>query len=126
MLFRSTGVSAELGLDIDGINDIIQAKKTGLQVGAYFFTQAVNEAEAIEEADFAVKALKDNGISLDLPLVIDTEYQPGFRHNYISWETRTRVVKAFRKVIIHRLIASANVIGNLSDRLRALEESWLI
>lgn len=92
---RRTGVSAELGLDIDGINDIIQAKKTGLQVGAYFFTQAVNEAEAIEEADFAVKALKDNGISLDLPLVIDTEYQPGFRHNYISWETRTRVVKAF-------------------------------
>ena len=39
--------------------------------------------------------MKDNGISFDLPLVIDTEYQPGFRHNYISWETRTRVVKAF-------------------------------
>ena len=48
------------------------AKKAGLQVGAYFFSQAVSVAEALEEAQLALSLLE--GWELDLPVVFDWEY----------------------------------------------------
>ncbi len=48
------------------------AKEAGILVGAYYFSQAVNAAEAKAEAEFAMDLLA--GISLDLPLVYDWEY----------------------------------------------------
>ena len=69
------------------------ALANGLQVGAYFYTQAVNETEAIEEADFLYQQVKAYGSKVSLPLIIDTEY--GGRHDDISVYTRTNVVKAF-------------------------------
>ena len=47
------------------------AKKAGLDVGVYFFSQAVNVKEAKQEAKFVLKALK--GKKLDLPIVYDPE-----------------------------------------------------
>lgn len=47
------------------------AKKAGLRVGAYFFSQAINTHEAWEEARFALELIK--GWELDLPLVYDWE-----------------------------------------------------
>lgn len=51
------------------------AKKAGLQVGAYFLSQARNEAEAIEEAEY-VSSLLD-GEKLDLPVFYDWELVEG-------------------------------------------------
>ena len=48
------------------------AKAAGLQVGAYFFSQALNEQEAREEAALALEVL--DGFQLDLPLTYDWEY----------------------------------------------------
>jgi GH25 family lysozyme M1 (1,4-beta-N-acetylmuramidase) len=48
------------------------AKAAGLKLGAYFFSQAVDATEALEEAAYAMEIL--DGISLDLPLVFDWEY----------------------------------------------------
>ena len=48
------------------------AKAAGLKVGAYFFSQAVNNTEALAEATFALGIL--DGFALDLPLVYDWEY----------------------------------------------------
>ena len=47
------------------------ALANGLQVGVYFFSQAITTAEAMEEALFVLQAL--NGQSLDYPLVYDWE-----------------------------------------------------
>ncbi len=47
------------------------AKAAGLQVGAYFFSQAVTEEEAREEARFALSLL--DGAELELPLAFDWE-----------------------------------------------------
>ena len=52
--------------------NLAQARAAGLQVGAYFFSQAISEEEAAEEAAFAMKVL--DGFQLDLPLVYDWEY----------------------------------------------------
>ena len=48
------------------------AKAAGLKIGAYFFSQAMNTAEAEEEADFLLDAVAD--WEIDLPLVFDWEY----------------------------------------------------
>jgi len=48
------------------------AKAAGLQVGTYFFSQAVSTQEALEEADFLLDAIRD--WELDMPVVYDWEY----------------------------------------------------
>lgn len=48
------------------------ANKAGIPVGVYFYSQAVNEAEAEEEAEFVLSKIEDYDISL--PVVIDFEY----------------------------------------------------
>lgn len=60
------------------------AREAGLQVGAYFFSQATNEEEAREEALYALELTQD--WELDLPIVFDWEY--------ISEEARTADVDA--------------------------------
>ena len=51
------------------------AKEAGLKIGVYFFSQAVNEEEAIEEAKYVCNLLE--GVSLDLPVFYDWEYLEG-------------------------------------------------
>ena len=48
------------------------AKAAGLEVGAYFFSQAINEEEAREEALYALELTED--WELDFPIVYDWEY----------------------------------------------------
>lgn len=49
----------------------IAARDAGLPVGVYFFSQAVSEAEAKEEAEFVLQQL--DGVPLDLPIFYDWE-----------------------------------------------------
>ncbi|MBR4928706.1 MAG: glycoside hydrolase family 25 protein [Oscillospiraceae bacterium] len=49
-----------------------EARRNGIPVGLYFFSQALNDEEAIEEADYILRQL--NGRVLDLPIVFDWEY----------------------------------------------------
>ena len=72
------------------------AKAAGLKVGVYFFTQAVNEVEAVEEASMVVELIKNYGVSY--PVFIDTEGSGG-RADRIDKATRTAVCKAFCQTI---------------------------
>jgi GH25 family lysozyme M1 (1,4-beta-N-acetylmuramidase) len=75
------------------------AKKAGIKVGIYFFTQATGLAEAVEEASAAVSLLGD--IELDYPVYIDTESAGGNgRADSLDSSTRTAVVNAFCQTII--------------------------
>lgn len=64
-------LNGTLKLDSNYRYNIEEAKKAGVKVGVYFFTQALNKKEAIEEAKFCIKNVK--GYKLDYPIVIDTE-----------------------------------------------------
>jgi GH25 family lysozyme M1 (1,4-beta-N-acetylmuramidase) len=77
------------------------AKAAGLQVGAYFFSQAVSIREAKEEADFALSVIED--WELDLPLVYDWEYvSDSARTANVDRRTLTDCTKAFcRQVEFH-------------------------
>lgn len=54
--------------------NISQAKANDIQVGVYFFSQAVSQEEAEEEAEFTLSCMKKYDI--DLPVVYDFE-KPG-------------------------------------------------
>ena len=62
----------ELTEDARGREYYAGAKAAGLKVGAYFFSQAITPAEALEEAEFAMQLLQD--WELDMPLVYDWEH----------------------------------------------------
>lgn len=77
------------------------AKAAGLNVGAYFVTQAINTQEAVEEASFIISEARRWG--LNLPLAIDVEWagsgsEQG-RGNYLSVGERTAVINAFCETV---------------------------
>lgn len=70
------------------------AARAGIPVGVYFFTQALNEVEAVEEASMVVNLIKEYDITY--PVFIDTEGAGGNgRADQLDVETRTAVCKAF-------------------------------
>ncbi|MBR6257788.1 MAG: glycoside hydrolase family 25 protein, partial [Lachnospiraceae bacterium] len=74
------------------------ATRAGVKVGVYFFTQAINEIEAVEEASMVVMLCRD--YHLDYPVFIDVEGAGGNgRADGLDKKTRTEVVKAFCKTI---------------------------
>lgn len=74
------------------------ATDAGVRVGLYFFTQAVNPVEAVEEASTVLMFAKQHKISY--PLYIDTEGAGGNgRADGLDKETRTAVCKAFCETI---------------------------
>ena len=84
--------------DPNFLMNIRGAKAAGLDVGVYFFTQAINEVEAVEEASMVI-ALCD-GYELDYPVMIDSEGAGGNgRADSLDVETRTKVCKAFCETI---------------------------
>ncbi len=72
------------------------ATKAGLKVGVYFFSQAIDEVEAVQEASMVLSLVK--GYNLSYPIFLDVEASGG-RADNISKETRTAVCKAFCQTI---------------------------
>lgn len=73
-------------------------KKTKTPVGVYFFTTAITEAEAREEAEWVVKRIKKDNLKLGFPIAVDTEYSNGNkngRSDKLDKDTRTKCVVAF-------------------------------
>lgn len=69
---RGYGEEGKLYDDASAQQNYEGAKAAGLKVGAYFFSQAITEIEAREEARYALKLIE--GWDLDLPLVYDWEH----------------------------------------------------
>ena len=90
-------VSGALVQDPNFKKNISGATKAGIKVGLYFFTQAVNEAEAVEEASMAMSLA--SGYKVTYPIFIDTESASNGRANGLSKSARTAVVKAFCQTV---------------------------
>jgi len=69
--FRGYGKEGTINLDQNFEKNLVGAKKAGLKVGVYFFSQAVSVAEAEEEAVFVLENL--GSVQLDYPVVYDWE-----------------------------------------------------
>ncbi len=72
------------------------AKEAGLEVGAYFFSQAITPEEAVEEAEFLLEMIQD--WQIDMPIVFDWE-RSGNRTADTDARTVTDCAKAFCQTI---------------------------
>lgn len=76
-----------------------KAAEAGLDIGVYFFSQAITPEEAEEEAYFVLDAIKDYNITM--PVVYDWESvsDPNARTANMDRETLTKCCKAFLETV---------------------------
>ncbi len=87
--------NGEIMLDEKFLENIQHATDVGIKVGIYFFSQAISEAEAIEEANFLLEHTKEYTITY--PFVFDME-EFGAEENRIdilTIEERMAITRAF-------------------------------
>ena len=98
------------------------AREAGLDCGVYFFSQAVNPDEAVEEAQFVLDQL--GGAQLEYPIAFDSEVVSGVagaRTQFLTREEMTAVADAF---CTHLEMAGYRtlVYGNAGDLSRYSDE----
>ena len=71
---RGWGSAGTLYHDSRALENLKGAKAAGIKIGVYFFSQAITEKEAAEEAQYTINYLHTYGISIDLPIAMDFEY----------------------------------------------------
>lgn len=84
-----------LSLDKNFVNNITKAQNAGLEVGVYFFSQAVSEKEAEEEAEFVASNLVPYKISYPVAFVMEYIVNDESRIESLDAESRTDIAKAF-------------------------------
>lgn len=98
---RGYGDEGNMYADAEYAEHIKGAREAGIMVGIYFFSQAITEKEAIEEANLALKYL--NGEELDLPIFMDYEFAGGSSGRLtkanLSKAQMTKNAEAFCKTI---------------------------
>lgn len=73
------------------------AKQAGVQLGGYFFSQAITPEEAVEEAEFVLEMIKD--WKFEMPIVFDWEFAGGARTVGMDARAITDCAKAFCQTI---------------------------
>lgn len=123
--FRGYG-SGDILLDEMFESHITGAKKAGLKVGVYFFTEAINAKEAEEEAQYVLDQLEEVGIKPDYPIVFDVEKVnvSSARAENLSKEDRTEVTIAFCEKI-KKAGYTPMIYGNIKCFINMLDLSLL-
>lgn len=77
------------------------ANAAGVKVGLYFYSQAINEQEAVEEASMVIRLIQETGGRVSYPIYFDTEKVANDtgRADGISRDQRTRNAVAFCNAI---------------------------
>lgn len=87
--------SGELVLDDKFYVNQAAASEMGIRTGLYFFSQAITEEEAVEEANFVLSSIE--GLQINMPIVFDTEpitYDEA-RTDNLTPNQLTNITKAF-------------------------------
>ena len=98
--YRGYGSSGRLVEDEYFEKNIQGALKAGIKVGVYFYSQAITEEEAVEEANFVLERIAPYNV--ECPVVFDVERvtaDENARMNHITTEERTYVTKVFCQTI---------------------------
>jgi len=97
--YRGYGNEGKLCPDTKFRQNAEQALAAGIDIGVYFFAQAVNEEEAKEEAEYVLSLL--DGMELQLPVVYDPEsiLDAPARTDDVSGEQFTKNTRVFADTI---------------------------
>ena len=124
--------NGQLYRDSNADYNIQQAQNAGILVGVYFFSTAVNQNEAIEEAEWTVSAIK--GYQISYPVVYDCE---GFKNDSsrmhsLAAEQRTQNALAFLDTIKKSGYdgmfygSKSDLIDNTAFNISEIEEKYKI
>lgn len=91
--------SGQLVMDDNFHDNMKGALDAGLNAGVYFFSQAVTEAEAIEEAEFVIASLEEYAVT----------YPVGFDMEYVENDT-ARVETLTRDELTHMAVTFLNTV----------------
>lgn len=89
--YRSIGTGA-LNIDPKGVQNIQGAKAHGITTGAYFYSTAQSEAQAVEEASLAIQQVQAAG-GVSMPIFID--WEGNARTNAVDANTAAAIINAF-------------------------------
>lgn len=96
--YRGYGSAGKLVEDERFDANVQGALAAGIKVGVYFYSQAITEEEALEEADFVLNKIASYNI--ECPVVFDVEkVSAGGRMDEITVEERTNLTKLFCQAI---------------------------
>ncbi len=92
--------SGQLVLDDYFTDNIKRASDAGLEIGVYFFSQAISVDEAVEEANMVLENIKDYQITY--PVAIDMEYiaNDTSRIDNLTKSEKTQITKSFLDTIL--------------------------
>lgn len=121
-----------LAADANYKENIAEAIQAGLKVGVYMFSQAVNEDEAKQEAEYVLKLISPYKVTM--PVVMDTEYDSNkagrLYKAHLSKEQQTANVNAFAATISNKgytpmVYASKNFYENNMNSYDLTPAVWL-
>jgi len=92
----STG---QITLDENFDDNMIRAKEAGLEVGVYFYSQAVSEEEAIEEANFVREHIAAYEIDYPVAFLMEKVSNDKARTDGLSKNDKTLITRAFLNTI---------------------------
>ncbi len=97
-VYRGYG-TGKLVVDEKCLQNIEGAQAVGIDVGVYVFSQAISQAEVLEEASTVISLL--DGYTLQLPIVFDVEKvaDSSARTNALTVQERTDLTKAFLEAV---------------------------
>ncbi len=87
--------SGLISLDNNFVINSKGAVANGIAVGTYFSSQAISEAEAVEEANFTVGAISQYGITYPVAIYIENIKNDSARTDSLTMEERTSYVKTY-------------------------------
>lgn len=122
--------SGDLYEDSRAVKNLKRAKKAGLDVGVYVFSQAVSKKEAREEAKLCLDVIEKSGVEITLPVVFDPEIQIDYyaRINYITSEQFTDNAIAFCEAIhkagrVPAIYANSSTLTDILNMKRITRET---
>lgn len=87
--------SGQLVMDDYFNENVERALEAGLQVGVYFFSQAVTPEEAEEEADLVLESIRDYRITYPVAFYMDEIAGDTARTDRLTREEKTEIAKTF-------------------------------
>ena len=100
--YRGYGAAGNFALDSQFVTNVNSASNVGIDTGIYFFSQATNYQEGVDEARYVLNTLNMNpGLKdkLDFSIMLDVEYSTdpsgNGRADHISNEARSEAVRGF-------------------------------
>ena len=91
--------SGQVSLDENYSDNMKRANDASLDLGVYFYSQAITEAEAVEEANFVIEHLKEYKITFPVAFVMEKIVGDSSRIENLTVNERTKIAASFLSTI---------------------------